>query len=372
MNHNFKKIIYLATIVLIGVSISSIACSTFCIENNKNVVVGYSMDYHNLNGLVMVNMPKVNKQALLPIESKPMSWTSKYGSITFTFFAKNMPMTGMNEKGLVITAMNLANGGALPEKDSRQPLNALNWVQYQLDCSKDINDVINSNKTIRIESSFTGNRHLHYFVADKKGNCATVELLNGTLVVHKGKELPVKTLTNWTYDSSINKLINYLFGNKGNIKLSGIINPESWKDEEKDDPRFIRLAYLLNQYKKQPEVSTLKYAFSVLQDASFDPSNPKYTRTVWSIAFDPTTMKIYFKSKNNLKIQELSFIEFDFKKSSEPLFFDMNKDITDIKKDFKTYNPEEALNLIDTNYKLNVYKHLLTDESLKELKEYRK
>jgi choloylglycine hydrolase len=44
---------------------------------------------------------------------------------------------------------------------------------------------------------------LHYLVNDKNGNAATIEFLNGKLVPHTGDKLPIPTLTNDTYERSL-------------------------------------------------------------------------------------------------------------------------------------------------------------------------
>src|SRR5262249_57210873 len=44
---------------------------------------------------------------------------------------------------------------------------------------------------------------IHYLVADASGDVATLEYLDGKLVVHRGATLPVRALTNSTYADSV-------------------------------------------------------------------------------------------------------------------------------------------------------------------------
>ena len=82
-------------------------------------------------------------------DGETISWVSKYGSITFNQYGKEFPTGGMNEKGLVVELMWL-DETRYPEPDQRGVLNVLQWIQYQLDNSQTIDEVIASDKKIRI------------------------------------------------------------------------------------------------------------------------------------------------------------------------------------------------------------------------------
>jgi choloylglycine hydrolase len=67
-----------------------------------------------------------------------------------------------------------------------------------------------SNKTvdevIAADKIFASIQKEHPFITSSlmpAGNVATIEFLNGKMVVHRGKELPFPVLTNNTYDESI-------------------------------------------------------------------------------------------------------------------------------------------------------------------------
>jgi choloylglycine hydrolase len=89
----------------------------------------------------------------------------------------------------------------------------LQWLQYQLDNFGTVEEVIASDLKIRISPN---NPPLHYLTADASGHVATIEFLNGKMVVHQGKDLPFPVFTNNTYSQSVEsaKESKYLTGNK--------------------------------------------------------------------------------------------------------------------------------------------------------------
>lgn len=58
-------------------------CTTFCMKQDKENIVGRNLDWHIDTGLIIVNKRNVVKEALVSDSEKPASWISKYGSITF-------------------------------------------------------------------------------------------------------------------------------------------------------------------------------------------------------------------------------------------------------------------------------------------------
>ena len=98
----FHTIIIVALVVLYGTD-SLYACLTFCLENGGNIVYGRNFDWPVETGAVFVNPRNIKKKAFVfPLDEKPMTWVSKYGSVTFNQFSIEVPVGGMNETGLVI------------------------------------------------------------------------------------------------------------------------------------------------------------------------------------------------------------------------------------------------------------------------------
>src|SRR5689334_7033535 len=96
-----------------------ILCTTFLLERGNERVVGKSYDWHMGQGFVVVNQKGIAKQAL-PMKKgdQPARWISKFSSVTFNQYGREMPNGGMNENGLVVEVMWL-DSSVYPEPDAR-------------------------------------------------------------------------------------------------------------------------------------------------------------------------------------------------------------------------------------------------------------
>ena len=121
-----KKTIAFFLLLVYGASAS--ACSTFLLSKDGQLVFGRNYDWVTGNGMLVTNAKGLKKTALLQGNEKPVSWVSKWGSITFNQYGKEFPHGGMNEAGLVVELMWL-DGTAYPAEDSRPALNELQWIQ---------------------------------------------------------------------------------------------------------------------------------------------------------------------------------------------------------------------------------------------------
>ena len=93
------------------------ACTTFCLKDDESLVFGRNYDWHLDHGLIIVNKKGVAKRAILiDPQDTPARWVSKYGSVTFNQYGRELPCGGMNEGGLVLETMWLT-GTAYPIRD---------------------------------------------------------------------------------------------------------------------------------------------------------------------------------------------------------------------------------------------------------------
>ena len=147
-----KKILVLFLVSLVAKDI--IACTTFCINKNGQIVFGRNYDWVTGVGIVNTNQRGLFKTSMKVGKAATISWISAYGSITFNQYGKEFPTGGMNEKGLVVELMWL-DATRYPAADNRPALGVLQWLQYQLDNAATVAEVINADTKIRIDENDT-------------------------------------------------------------------------------------------------------------------------------------------------------------------------------------------------------------------------
>ena len=102
---------------LLAVPYSSTACTSFVVKKDNRILLAKNLDWEISNGIILVNKKGVFKTAYCDCHRK-LSWTSRYGSVTFNQFGKEFPLGGMNEKGLVVEELN--SWGRTPESGPSQ------------------------------------------------------------------------------------------------------------------------------------------------------------------------------------------------------------------------------------------------------------
>ena len=321
-----KKLVALLLVVLY--SAYAFPCSTFLLSKNGHHVFGRNYDWVSGNGMVMVNARGVAKTSFMPAGGKGISWVSCYGSVTFNQFGKEFPHGGMNEKGLVIELMWLSET-RYPEPDERSGVNVLQWVQYQLDNCATVEEVIATDKTIRINKE--AGAPLHFLVADAAGNAAAIEFIKGRMVVQRGNDLKYPVLTNTIYKVALQQI-------DGSKKARG------YKDNSVE--RFATACrmvehYRMNTIKEQP----VDYAFSILNNVS----QGSYTK--WSIVYDITNRQIHFVSADMQQRRQISLRDFDFTCNTTPIAFALSdRRSGDVSKYFTTLTVEQNKKLIEQSF----------------------
>lgn len=323
-----KKTIVMIFCVFLGVLQQTIACTTFFINHNGEMIFGRNYDWVSETGMVCSNLRGLSKTSVKMPDGNTIHWVSKYGSMTFNQFGKEFPTGGMNEKGLVVELM-WADGTQYPQQDKRPAIGVLQWIQYQLDNHATVDEIIASDKDIRISAT---DPPLHYLIADATGNAATIEYYNGKGVVHKGSALPFPVLTNSTYEESAKTAIDakVLTGNK------------NFSIHDNSLQRFTKACSMVQEYKKQPTGKpVVEYAFNILNSVSQN----DYTK--WSIVYDMKNKKVYFKTFSYPDIKSFSFTAFDFNCDTKSRITDMNRDLKgDISKMFIPFNADLNRELI--------------------------
>jgi len=299
-----KKIFALAFVCLFVTDI--FACTTFCINKNGHIVFGRNYDWVTGAGIVNTNQRGLFKTALNKAHNESLSWVSKYGSITFNQYGKEFPTGGMNEKGLVVEMMWL-DGTVYPGGDPRPTIDVLQWIQYQLDNAATIDEVIASDTKLRITRK---SAPLHYLVADAAGNVASIEFLEGAMVVHRDKSMPFPVLTNDTYASSVET-------------TKPIVGKKEVTLENNSLDRFVKACSMVKKFNEtEMNMPVTDFAFSILDKVA------QGSFTKWSIVYDITNKKIQFKTEANKTIKTVSFAAFDLACAKPYKMFNMNQDGT--------------------------------------------
>lgn len=260
-------ILIYAIIITILIPFAAYPCTTFVLHKGDRLVFGRNLDWYSGTGLVMVNPRNLEKVALVNSSEKPIKWVSKFGSMTFNQIGRELPFGGINESGLVVEHMTL-DETVYPSKDNRYVIGAFQWIQFQLDNYSTIEEVINSDTFLRIDD----NSKIHFLICDHLGNSATIEFLNGKMVCHTGKDLPIRALANSTYEESVSS-----YNNNSDTQS----NPSLY--------HFCTAAKQTNHVEPLTDDSTIDYAFRTLNMVS------QVLFTKWSIVYDITNMRIYFK-----------------------------------------------------------------------------
>lgn len=318
-----KKVFFIIAMVL--VPFLSIPCTTFVFQSaNGNIYFGRNFDFPSGAGMVNINQRGTIKQAFVQPPEKEFRWKSVHGSITFNQIGREFPYGGMNEAGLVIEQMWL-NEAHYPEMDERHGLTELQWIQYQLDVSATVQDVINSDALVRISPQSVAT--LHFLVADATGNKAVIEYLNGEMNVYTGTDLPHPVLANCPYERSLDYITQMETGNEKSFS--------GWT--QNSSGRFAKAATMINNGAKQEPVD---FAWNVLNSVSQEGS------TQWSIVYNITDRSIFVKTRINQTPRKMILASFCFdSECSEKIQADIQSSLNSAT-DFKSYSLESNLNVL--------------------------
>jgi hypothetical protein len=296
-----QKYLLTASFVLFalpGFVLRSEACTAFQFRAGDNHYLAKSHDFMMGEGLLVVNRRGIAKRSALTPNTS-FEWVSRYGSVTYNQFGREMPNGGMNEAGLVVEMLWLNETKYAPV-DDRKEIELLQWVQYQLDTAKTVGDVIASDRSLRIVA---GPASVHFFVADREGGLAVLELLDGKLRVHRGADLPVPVLANDVYAKCVEAL--KVGSMPGTAPLSSF-------------DRFQTLAGQTDKFEPK-HGEPQRFAFAALQRVR----HPQYTQ--WQIVYDPVGSRVSLRRQVDDTVREVGFAACDFSPVPAPMAADLTK-----------------------------------------------
>ncbi|MEM6331271.1 MAG: linear amide C-N hydrolase [Planctomycetota bacterium] len=293
------------------------ACTCFFAANRHGAFFARNYDWHLEQGVVTVNQRGLQKTAFS--FDNPARWTSKYGSVTFNQYGREFPNDGMNEAGLVIAVMWLAET-RYPERDARPSVGSSQWLQRQLDTAATVKEVLASDQDVRIEP--LGGGLVHYLVADATGDCAVIEWIGGKRVAYTGDALVAKALTNDTYANSL----AYLRRHRG---FGGDAPPRvSYASLD----RFVQATLASRQAAMSGDVSISGAAgnsgdageadaaggWSAQQAMASLSGAAQGERTKWSIVYDARSLTIQFRTRSSPAVKRLRLADVEFSTGAPP------------------------------------------------------
>lgn len=304
------------------VATPALSCTTICLLDKEKAVVAYNYDFYPPEGLVLVN--KRGTRKVSSIRTQGATWAATYGSVTFNQFGRDNPMTGLNEKGLMVSQMWLDETRYSPA-DARPVIGILEWIQYNLDRHASVAEVLANAETVRPMSRAAT---IHYLVTDATGDTAAVEFLDGKLVVHRGAAMPVRALANSTYADSVAAFERA----KGKGEM-----PTTTSSLD----RFVRAAMLAGGGNADP----IGRGFEILAAVA----QPYFTR--WSIVYNLSAGEVYFRTDGNRAIRRFALAGFDFSCGTPVKMLDVGAgDAGDVGAAFVDYSVAANRALIESSF----------------------
>jgi len=312
------------------------ACTSFCFDTPNGPIYATNLDLMTGEGHVFVNRRGIAKEGYRSSTTGVTAhWVSRYGSVTFNLVGRELPWSGMNEAGLVMSTMQL-NASRCPAADERPPLSEASLVQYVLDTCGSVQEAIAEVAPVRLPQQECAS---HYMLADATGDCATFEFLDGQFIVHHGESLPVKALANAPYAAGVDYM------EQGLVPAD---NPGASVE------RVAAAADKMASYEPGQGVAPVDYSFGVLTETVVAPKrwwsdmfHEPYTR--WNVVFDINKQKVHFRTVKCQTVRHLSLSNFDFACEAPMLMLDVNAKLEgNVEGSFTAYDHEANLEIFRT------------------------
>jgi len=290
--------------------LNSESCSTFLLNKGGSFLIGHNLDERTAeaqHGSVFINK-RGEKKTGLSFEqvftgrktgSKPLSWTSIHGSVTFSSLGKNFIDGGYNEAGLYIQEMSL-EGGSLPTgANGKTRMFMTLWMQYVLDNFSSATEVIQSLEEISIDGW-----PWHFFVCDAQDNHSCIDFVDGEARVYFGEAMPYPAMTNYEYKQELDGLTPYQgFGGRKKVDMDDLGDLEPPRNT-----RFIHACHLIRNSTDKPDVDD---AFAILYAMDRGALRPPGGRH-WSYVIDARAGRVYIETRSTPKRRYFDLDSFDF------------------------------------------------------------
>lgn len=326
----------LSTTILLSILVmdDSHACTRALYTGSDNTVItGRSMDWVQDMGSEIWVFPRGLERHGEAGEGSP-HWQAKYGSVIASAYGI-ASADGMNEKGLVMNLLYLAESDYGKPAPGHPPLSISLWGQYALDNFGTVAEAVTAMqaKPFYILTPTLPNgeaSQLHLSLSDPTGDSAIFEYIDGQLVVHHGKEYDV--MTNSPVYSQQLALNTYWQSIGGTVFLPGT---------NRAADRFARASFFIHAVPKVLDKSYIQsvpdhsYAnqavasvLSVIRAVSVPlgmttPNEPNIASTIWRTVSDQKNRVYYFDSSSRPNAFWVDLNKLDFKKGAPVLKLDM-------------------------------------------------
>lgn len=303
-------------------------CTTFSYASGKQSFMAKSYDWSMEQGFLHINKRHVAKSALkiLPTD-QPLSWTSRYGSLTFNQYGRELPNAGINEAGLVVEVMELKQS-TYPQNENKSSLNESQWVQYLLDTAGSVVDAKSIASQVRIAKILVP---LHYLACDATGACAAFEYVNGRLTITDLHKKDSKVLTNDTYTQLIQYRKKFLgFGGTKPLPTGSTTSQD----------RFVLASHHVKTAPQSIEAADA-FGFAGLSKV-FSPN------TRWQIVYNLDQKSVSFHTTSVPQTKSINLEAFDFSCKTPVKTFDMQSPLSgDVTQKFSDYSEQQNTALVD-------------------------
>jgi choloylglycine hydrolase len=288
-------------------TLSAFACTrTLYVGQDNTVITGRNMDWSEDMGSNMWIFPAGIHRDGNAGPNSP-KWTSRYGSVIVAGYDIGS-VDGINDKGLVMNALYLAETDFGKPNPKRPHLAISLWGQYILDNFPSVDEAVRalSKEPFQIIAPPLPNGKpltLHMSISDATGDSAIFEYIDGKLVIHHGRQYKVMT-NSPIYDKQL-ALYEYWEGIGGLTFLPGT---------NRAADRFARASFLLDAIPKKPDPNYIKgvpnqdYQFQAVAEVLSvqravsvplgisTPDQPNLSATIWHTVADQKNLTYYFDS----------------------------------------------------------------------------
>ncbi len=244
-----------------------------------------------------------------------LRWTSRYGSVIASIY-EGGSADGMNEKGLVVNILYLAESQYPPADDPRPGLCISAWAQYVLDRHATVAEAVaelkkRAFKVVPVTAPNGAPGTVHLSISDPTGDSAIFEYINGELIIHHGREYQVMT-NSPQYDQQL-ALNAYWSSIGGTTMLPGT---------NRAADRFARASFYINATEQtdDPRLAAAS-VFSVMRNVSVPrgistPNEPNISSTRWRTVSDQKDMVYYYEGTESPSLVWVRLNQLDFAEGS--------------------------------------------------------